>query len=158
MKLIFAAAVAVLLAAPARAEEKAAPAKSGWAGFFKNLKYQLSQSAVSGQQRRGKTATIVAAVRGKDQMKNIADLNEPSLKGDAKSARLKRDAALDKELSLSVEKFEKSNLEGVLKDLEAFKSEHPKHRAADVDQFIEGVKAQIAEKDVAAPAAPAAKE
>ncbi|MBI5246990.1 MAG: hypothetical protein HY923_07390 [Elusimicrobia bacterium] len=157
MKLILAAVIAAAFVLPARAEDAApAPkAKSSWGDFLKNLKSALSQSAVSGERKKGKGAQGVAAVRGDDQTKkNIADPNEPGLKGDAKAARAKRDMAYDQELEAAVDQLSKGKLEEGLKALETFKAAHPKHRASDVDGAIEGAKAQIAEKG----GAPAAKE
>lgn len=157
MKLILAAVIAAALVLPARAEEAApAPkAKPSWGDFLKNLKSALSQSAVSGERKKGRGAQGVAAVRGDDQTKkNIADPNEPGLKGDAKAARARRDMAYDQELEAAVDQLSKGKLEEGLKALETFKAAHPKHRAGDVDKAIEGAKAAIAEKGVA----PAAKE
>lgn len=156
MKLILAAALASLLAVPARADEKAAvPAKSGWSDFFKNLKNTLSQSAVGGERKKGRGAQGVAAVRGAGQAKrNIADPNEPGLRGDSKSARAKREMAYDLELEKAIDLLGAGKAEEGLKGLEAFKAAHPKHRTEDVDKAIEGAKAMIAEKS----AAPAAKE
>ncbi len=157
MKLILAAVFAAALVLPARAEEKAAvPAKSGWSDFFKNLKNTLAQSAVGGERKRGRGAQGVAAVRGESQAKkNIADLNEPGIRGDSRSAKLKREMAYDLELESSIDQISKGNLEEGLKGLEAFKAARPKHRAGDVEKAIEGAKAMIAEKN-AAPAVPAA--
>ena len=149
MKLILAAVIAATLILPARAEEAApAPkAKSSWGDFLKNLKSALSQSAVGGERKKGRGAQGVAAVRGDDQTKkNIADPNEPGLKGDAKAVRAKRDMAYDLELEAAVDQLSKGKLEEGLKALEAFKAVHPKHRAKDVDGAIEGAKAAIAEK------------
>ena len=153
MKLILTAVVAVLLAVPARADEKAAPAKSSWSDFFKNLKSSLAQSAVGGERKKGRGAQGVAAVRGAGQgKKNIADPNEPGLKGDSRSAKLKKEMGYDLELETAVDMIAKGNLDEGLKALETFKKDHPKHKAEDVDKAIEGAKAMIAEKS-AAPAA-----
>lgn len=159
MKLILTAVVAAMLVLPARADEKAAPApaKGGWSDFFKNLKNTLSQSAVGGERKKGRGAQGVAAVRGEGQAKkNIADPNEPGLKGDVKAAKAKREMAFDSELETSIDQLSKGKLEEGLKGLEAFKVAHPKHRTEDVDKAIEGAKAMIAEKGGAAPATPAA--
>lgn len=148
MKLILAAAVAAALVLPARADEKSAvPARSGWSDFFKNLKNTLSQSAVGGERKKGRGAQGVAAVRGSGQgRKNIADPNEPGLKGDSRSAKARKELAYDAELESSIDQLGKGKLEEGLKGLEAFKAAHPKHRAEDVDKAIEGAKAMIAEK------------
>lgn len=157
MKLILLAVVAVALALgtsteSARADEKAAaPAKSGWSDFFKNLKNTLAQSAVGGERKKGRGAQGVAAVRGSGQgKKNIADPNEPGLKGDSRSAKVKKELAYDAELETSIDLLAKGKLEEGLKGLEAFKASHPKHRPEDVEKAIEGAKAMIAEKGGAA--------
>ncbi|MBI2386058.1 MAG: hypothetical protein HYV14_08590 [Elusimicrobia bacterium] len=155
MKTIITAVIAAMLVIPARADEKAAPApaKSGWADFFKNLKSTLAESAVGGERKRGRGARGVAAVRGAGQgKKNIADPNEPGLMGDAKSAKVKKEMAYDLELEAAVDQVAGGKAEDGLKALEKFKASHPKHRAADVDKAIEGAKAMIAEQ-AAAPAA-----
>ena len=156
MKLILTAVIAAMLVIPARAEQKdAVPAKSGWSDFFKNLKNTLAQSAVSGERKKGRGATSVAAVRGEGQArKNISDPNEPGLKGDSKSARAKKEMGYDMKLEAAVDLLSSGKAEEGLKALEAFKAAHPKHRVADVDKAIEGAKAMLAEKN----AAPAAKE
>lgn len=147
MKLILTVALAAALIVPARAEEKAAaPAKSSWSDFLKNLKSSLSQSAVSGQRKKARGAQGVAAVRGDDQLKkNIADPNEPGIKGDFKASKAKKERALDDELAASVELLSQEKYEEALKGLEAFKSAHPKHMAEDVDKAIAGARARIAE-------------
>jgi len=155
MKLTLIAVLAAMLAIPARAEDKpaAAPAKSGWSDFLKNLKNALAQSAVSGERKKARGARGVAAVRGREQGKrNIADPNEPGLMGDAKSAKVKKEMAWDLELESAVDLLAAGKAEEGLKGLEKFKAAHPKHRASDVDQAIAGAKALIAEK-AAAPAA-----
>lgn len=156
MKLILAVVIAAILVIPVRAEEKSGvPAKSAWSDFFKNLKNTLAQSAVGGERKKGRSATSVAAVRGEGQAKkNIADPNEPGLKGDVKSARAKKEMGYDLELEAAVDLLGSGKADEGLKALEAFKAAHPKHRIADVDKAIEGAKAMIAEKN----AAPAAKE
>lgn len=157
MKLILAALVAATMilgssTESARAEEKtAAPAKSSWSDFLKNLKSTLSQSAVGAERKRGRGSRGVAAVRGDDQLKkNIADPNEPGLMGDKKSSKAKRERAMDDELAPSIELLSAGKYEEALKGLEAFKAAHPKHRPVDVDKAIEGAKTMIAEKGGAA--------
>jgi hypothetical protein len=155
MKMILTVAVAAMLAIPAHADEKTAPApaKTGWADFFKNLKSSLAQSAVGGERKKGRGAPGVAAVRGSGQGKrNIADPNEPGLMGDAKSARVKKEMGYDLELEAAVDLIAAGKAEEGLKALEKFKIAHPKHKTADVDKAIEGAKAMIAEQN-AAPAA-----
>ena len=155
MKLILAAVIAASLASVARAEV-AAPAKSSWSDFFKNLKNTLSQSAVGGERKKGRGAQSVAAVRGKGQA--YADPNEPGIKGDIKSVKAKKEMSYDVELESAVDMIGKGKLEEGLKGLETFKAAHPKHRVEDVDKAIEGAKALIAEKSASAvPAAAPAK-
>ena len=156
MKIIFTAIVAAMLVVPARADEKLAPvsAKPSWSDFFKNLKNTLSQSAVSGERKKGRGAQGVAAVRGKAQA--YADPNEPGLKGDVKSAKAKKELAYDAELEVSVDQLSKGKLEEALKGFEAFKTAHAKYKTEDVDKAIEGAKAMIADKS-AAPVEAAAK-
>lgn len=148
MKLILTAVIAVFLVLPARADEKAAaPAKSGWSDFFKNLKNTLASSAVGGERKKGRGAQGVAAVRGEGQAKkNIADPNEPSIKGDSRSAKAKKELGYDLELEASIDQLSKGKLDEGLKGLEAFKAAHPKHRTEDVDKAIDGAKAMIAER------------
>lgn len=150
MKLILAAVLAFALIAPARAEDapKAAPAKSSWADFVKNFRNAVAQSAVGGERKKARGAQGVAAVRGKKQ-KNIADPNEPGLKGDAGSAKERKARLLDDELAPSVELLAEGKFEAALNGLEKFKAAHPKHMTEDVDKAIEGAKAQIAAKGAA---------
>lgn len=154
MKLILAVALVAMLVHPVRAEEvSAVPAKSGWSNFFKNLKNTLSQSAVGGERKKGRGAQGVAAVRGAGQAKrNIADPNEPSLRGDSKSAKAKKEMGYDLELEKAIDLLGAGKAGEGLKGLEAFKVAHPKHRTEDVDKAIEGAKAMIADKNAAPPA------
>lgn len=160
MKIIFTAVVAVVLISPACAGDSAAapkaavPAKSGWSDFFKNLKNALAQSAVGGERKKGRGAQGVAAVRGEGQAKkNIADPNEPGIRGDSRSARAKKESGYDMELEAAIDQLSKGKLEEGLEGLGVFKAAHPKHRAEDVDKAIEGAKAMIAERDGASAAA-----
>ncbi len=151
MKMLFAAVLIATLLVPVRAEEKAAvapaPAASSWSNFLKNIRSTLTQSAVGGERKKGRRAAV-AAVRGKKQ-KNMADPNEPTLKGDKNSAKDKTDAQYDSELDVSVEALEKGDLAQGLAGLEKFKSAHPKHLPEEVDKLIEGAKAAIADKNAA---------
>lgn len=147
MKTLIIAAILAGLAVPSKAEEAK---KQSWSEYFKMLKTSLSQSAVSGERKKGKNAQGVAAVRGAGQDKGIADPNEPGLKGDAKSGRLKRDLAYDAELAAAVELVEKGKFDEGIKALETFQSAHPKHKAEDVAKALEGAKAMKAEKGGAA--------
>ncbi len=144
MKTLIAVVMLSSLAIPSRAEEAK---KSSWGDFFKNLRSSLSQSAVSGERKKGRNAQGVAAVRGSEQdKKNIADPDEPGLKGDAKSARLKRERARDAELEAAVALIDKGQLDEALAKLAAFQEAYPRHRVEDVSKAIEGVKALKAEK------------
>ena len=158
MKLILAAMLASALIIPAHAEDAAkaaAPAKSSWSDFFKNLKNSLEKSAVAGERKKGRRAQSVAAVRGDDQAKkNIADPNEPGLKGDSRSAKMKKEEGYDKVFAGAVDLIAKDKLEDGLKALEDFKLTHTNYRVEDVNKAIEGAKAMIADKK----AAPAAKD
>jgi len=148
MKMILTAVLAAMLVIPARADENAAvPAKSGWSDFFKNLKSTLAQSAVGGERKKGRGAQGVAAVRGAGQAKkNIADPNEPGLKGDSRSAKAKKELGYDLKLEAAVDLLGQGKLDEGLEALESFKADHPKHRAEDVAKAIEGAKAMIAER------------
>lgn len=130
------------------APAKTAPAKSVWSSWFKDLKSTLSQSAVGGERKKGRTATSVAAVRGKRQ-RNLADLNEPSIKGDYNSEKAKKLQAIDNEFGTAVDYVSAGKLAQGLKSLEDFKVAHPTHRVEDVDKAIEGVKFLMSEKDPA---------
>lgn len=155
MKAIFTAVISAMLVISAGAAEQAAPApaKSSWSDFFKNMKTVLTQSAAAAERKTGRSAQAVAAVRGSHQdKKHIADPNEPGIKGDAKSAKAKRDLGYDTKLEASIDLLSKGKLDEGLKGLEEFKAAHPKHRTEDVDKSIEGAKAMIAEKN-AMPAA-----
>jgi|CXWL01.1.fsa_nt_gi hypothetical protein len=154
-KTTIALAVACLIASGAavRADEKnpvpvPAKTKSVWSSWFKDLKSTLSQSAVGGERKKGRTATSVAAVRGKRQ-RNLADPNEPSIKGDVNAEKAKKLQAIDNEFATAVEYVEVGKLPQGLKALEDFKEAHPSHRVDDVDKAIEGVKFLMSEKDPA---------
>ena len=151
MKLILTILVAAALAAPASAQADAqkekAPAQSSWGDFFKNHKSTLASSAVGGERKKGRGAAV-AAVRGKKQ-KDMADPNEPTLKGDAKAMKAQKELALDAEFEKAVDLVTKGKLDEGLKALQDFKEKHPKHRVEDVDKAIEGAKAMLAEKSAA---------
>ncbi len=151
MKFILTAALALALIAPARAEDAPkAPAKTGWATFLQTFRDSIAKSAVGGERKKARSATGVAAVRGEDQAKkNIADPNEPGIKGDSQSAKARKTRALDDELAPSVELLSEGKYEAALKGLEKFKAAHPRHMADDVDKAIEGAKAQLAGKGAA---------
>lgn len=152
MKSILIVAIAAVLAMPAAAEEKAAVKQQSWGAFFKNLRSSLSSSAVSGQHKKGRNAAAVAAVRGDDQAKkNIADPNEPGLKGDSKARKAQKEMALNKEFESAVNLVIDGKPEEGLKALETLKAANPKYKTEDMDKAIEGAKAMIAEKGGAAP-------
>lgn len=146
--LALAAVLLVASAAPARAEEKPA-AKAGFTfgGFFKNLKQSLEKSAVAGERKKGRA---VAAVRGAGQKSELADPNEPTLKGDSRSKRLAQKAAEDAELLKATELVEAGKTAEALAAFETFQKAHPKSHKEDVAQAISELKKASAD---AAPAA-----
>lgn len=146
-KTILAALAAAALALPAAAAD-AKPAKSGFAGFFSNLKKALSSSAVAGQ-RNNTRGVHVAAVRANEQGSALANPDEPALVGDAKTRKAAKAAKLDDELVKLAELAESGKHEEALKGFEAFKKKHPKHQKETVDEAIAQLKAKLAE---AAPA------
>jgi hypothetical protein len=149
-KTILSLLAAAALALPAAAADEK-PAKSGFAGFFKNLKAALSQSAVSGQRNRTRGAAV-AAVRGEDQAKkSLANPDEPGLVGDAKTRKAAKAAKLDSELVALAELAEGGKHEEALKGFEAFKAKNPRHQRETVDDAIAQLKAKLAE--TSAPAA-----
>jgi hypothetical protein len=173
MKLTAAAALAALtLAGPVRADDAkpAAPAAAAAPApaaptvresvltFLRNLKLALAQSAVAEQRNRANNTAAVAAVRGSDQVSGVADPDEPTLKGDAASAKNQRIRAENAEFESALDLvLAGKNDEGV-KALEAFKAKHPKSRnMASVEQAIEKAKSLSADPAAEAkPAAPAA--
>ena len=137
-KLAAVALIAALLAPalPARAEEKAAakPAIGGFAGFLKNLKEKLEKSAVAGERKKGRA---VAAVRGAGQKSELADPNEPSLKGDMRSRKLKQQMAEDEELLKAAKLAESGKNAEALAAFKAFQKAHPKSHKDEVTQAID---------------------
>lgn len=147
---IFAAALAaLLLAAPARAEDaKPAPAaKQSVMTFFRHLKESLSSSAVSGQRKKGRIGAV-AAVRGADQKSALADPDEPVLKGDMRAKRDKAAAVEDAEFAAAVELVLQGKAGEGVKALEEFKAKHPKSR--NLDKVSEAI-AQAKSLSAAAP-------
>jgi TolA-binding protein len=175
MKLTAAALAALMLSAAARAEDaKPAPAPAAAAPatlpsapavrdsvmtFLRNLKLALTQSAVSDQRNRASSTAAVAAVRGKDQSSDIANPDEPSIKGDAAAAKSQKMRAENAEFEKAVDLLLSGKTDDGVKALEAFKAAHPKSRnLPSVQQAIDKAKSLSADKpaDVApAPAAPA---
>lgn len=148
MKIVMLVALAATLAVPARSQETAAPAKQSWSAFFKNLRSSLQNSAVSGQQKKGRNAAAVAAVRGSAQAKkNIADPNEPGLKGDSKAKKAAKELALNGEFDAAVNLIIDGKAEDGLKELERIKAANKSYRVDDINKAIEGAKAMIAEKN-----------
>ncbi|MBI4371217.1 MAG: hypothetical protein HY552_02850 [Elusimicrobia bacterium] len=166
-KILAAALCAVMLSASARAEEApaasapapavpASPAAPDVSGsvmtFFRHLKSSLSQSAVSGERKKARGAAV-AAVRGRSQASDLADPDQPALKGDRRSRRDRLAAAEDAELEKAVDLILAGKLEDGIKALEAFKAAHPKSRS-----LKSAEEALQKAKELAAPAAePAAK-
>lgn len=151
MKLI-AALLAVVLLAPvmARAEDK--PAKSGLSTWWKQFKDSLEKSAVSGERKKGANAKAVAAVRGKDQTTQLADPNEPTTIGDAKSRRLAKQAAEDADLLKATQLVEQGKTAEALEAFKAFQKAHPKSHKEDVESAI----AELGKAEGGAAAEPAA--
>jgi hypothetical protein len=153
-KLMFAAFAALILSSPAMADDASAsapppaahktpmtylkPAGDSVMTFFHHLKEALSQSAVSGERKKGHQAVSVAAVRGADQSSSrLADLDEPVMIGDAGSTRDKAAMAEDAEFAKAVDLvLAGKSAEGV-KALEAFKAAHPKSHSDDVQKAID---------------------
>lgn len=158
MKLAAVALAAVLLAPalPARAADKAAdkPAATGFAGFLKNLRLKLEQSAVAAERKKGRS---VAAVRGAKQTNELADPNEPSLKGDARSRKLKQQAEQDAELLKATQLAEQGKTAEALAAFKAFQKAHPKAHKEEVAQAIAEL-SKGAEGDAAATASDAKPE
>lgn len=142
-KTLLAVLAAASLALPAAAAE-AKPVKSGFAGFFSNLKKALSGSAVAGQ-RNNTRGVHVAAVRANEQGSALANPDEPGLVGDAKSKKAAKAAKLDAELVKLAELAEAGKTEEALTGFEAFKKKHPKHQKETVDEAISQLKAKLAE-------------
>ncbi len=160
-KIIAAAVAALLLCAPARADEAkpAANSQQSILTFFKHLKESLSQSAVSGQRKKAKTGAV-AAVRGEDQKTSLSDPDETTLKGDPRVKKEKAAAAEDAEFAAAVDLVLQGKHADGVKALEDFKAKHPKsHNLDEVQKAIEQAKALTAEpakSDAAAAPAPAA--
>ena len=134
--------VAALLAAsaPARAEEKpAAKTAFSFGGFLKNLKESLEKSAIAGERKKGRGAAV-AAVRGAGQKSELADPNEPTLKGDSRSKRLAKQAAEDDELLKATVLAEQGKLPEALAAFQAFQKAHPKSHKEDVEKAISELK------------------
>lgn len=152
MKIIAAALIAALLvpALTARAEEKAAakPAFS-FGGFFKNLKESLEKSAIAGERKRGRGAAV-AAVRGAGQKSELADPNEPTLKGDVRTKRLAKKAAEDAELLAATELVEQGKTAEALAAFTAFQKTYPKSHKEDVEKAISELKKASAGGEAAA--------
>lgn len=137
IKIAALALIASLLAPalPASAEEKAAkPAVGGFAGFLKNLRLKLEQSAVASERKRGRA---VAAVRGEDQRSTLADPNEPALKGGAQEKRRKKQEAEDEKLLKATQLAEAGKSAEALAAFQAFQKAHPKSHKEEVAQAID---------------------
>jgi hypothetical protein len=132
---ILLAAVLLAPASPARAEDRPAkPAVGGFAGFLKNLKEKLEKSAVAGERKKGRA---VAAVRGAGQKSELAYPNEPSLKGDMRSRKLKQQMAEDEELLKATQLAEQGKHADALAAFQAFQKAHPKSHKEEVAQAID---------------------
>jgi hypothetical protein len=152
---LIATLAALALAGPARAEEsKPAGTTASIMTFFKHLKESLSQSAVSSERKHaGRRGSSVAAVRGASQNSAMADPNEPSLKGDARSKKEKAAMAEDAEFAKGVDLVLAGKVDEGVKALEDFKVKHPKsHSLEKVQEAIDQAKALAAQKPAAVPA------
>jgi hypothetical protein len=97
----------------------------------------------------------VAAVRGKDQSSSAADPDTVSVKGDAASKRLKREAVEDAEFEKAVDLILKGKVEDGIKSLLAFKTAHPKSRnQAQVTDALARARALMEEEASAATSKP----
>ena len=144
-------AVAFAAAALRPAVVRAAQDSTPFVTFFKHLKESLSQSAVAAERKKGRGGSV-AAVRGANQSSPLADPDRTTLKGDAASARLKRQAAEDLEFEKAVDLVLAGKTAEGAKALEVFKAKHPKSMSVRrVDEALEQLKAMQAS------AAPAAK-
>ena len=160
-KIMIAVLAALSLAGSARADDaKPAPTrKDSVMMFFKHLKEELSQSAVKGQRKKNRVGSV-AAVRGAEQSSPMADPNEPTLRGDARSKKDKIAMAEDAEFAKAVDLVVSGKTDAGVKALEAFRAAHPKSHSLDkVQEAIDQAKALSAPKPEAAKAAaaPAAK-
>jgi hypothetical protein len=176
MKATMTAALAVLLlSAGAKADEtkpdagnsaSAAPAASAASAasaaresvmtFFRHLKLALTDSAVAGERKKNRSAAV-AAVRGAGQSSELANPDEPSLKGDAAAAKIQAARAEDAEIEKALDLLIAGKTDEGIKALEAFKTSHPKSRSLpDVQQALDKAKS-LNDGAAAAPApAPAA--
>ncbi|MDX6769483.1 MAG: hypothetical protein SF051_08120 [Elusimicrobiota bacterium] len=156
---VLVAAVLAVHAAPAaaQAEEKTAakPAFS-FSGFFKNLRDSVEKSAVAGERKKGGRAAV-AAVRGAGQKSELADPNEPTLKGDSRSKRLAEKAAQDAEIYEATKLVEAGKHAEALAAFEAFQKKHPKSHKENVATAISELKKALAGAE-AAPAGEAKPE
>jgi hypothetical protein len=147
MKTLVIGLIVATLATPALAAD--APAKkASWSTWLEQLKSSLSNSAVSGQQKRGRNATAVAAVRGEDQAKkSMADPDMPTLRGSSKEGRAKKEMELNAKFESAVNLLIDKKYEDGIAALEALKKEAPKFKSGDVDQALAGAKEELAAKN-----------
>jgi chemotaxis response regulator CheB len=142
---------AALLGGIARAEDpKPAPsARESVMTFLRNLKLSLAQSAVSGERKRQRTAAV-AAVRGASQSSELANPDEPALKGDEQAAKNKQLQAENAEFEKALDLVLNGKSEEGVKALEAFVAKHPKsHDLASAEQAIQKTKELLADKPAA---------
>ena len=151
-----AALAALVLAGPVRADDKPAappvikPAPSATdsvMSWFKKLKTDLTQSAVSGERKHSHGVGSVAAVRGKRQASDIGDPNEPTLKGSSSSKKEQQSVAEDGEFEQAVSLIVAGKVDDGVKALEAFKVKYPKSANLElVQKAIEQSKSLPAQK------------
>lgn len=152
-----AALAALLLGGSVWADQAPAPAPAPTESvmtFFRHLKESLSQSAVRRERKKNRVGSV-AAVRGADQSSSLADPDEPTLKGDVRSRRLKAAAAEDAEFAKGVDLILAGKTAEGVQALEAFKAKHPKSRSLDqVKMALDRAQSLDADKAAAPPAAP----
>lgn len=160
MKNLIAVIVAATFAAPAfaadavkpeaakPAEAKPAPAKSSWSTWLETIKSGLTNSAVSGQRKRGKGGVAVAAVRGDDQTKKVmSDPDEPSLKGSSKEKKDRKDMEQKAQFKAAIELLIDKKYEDGIAALEKLQKDAPKFQEEDVAQALAGAKNELAAKN-----------
>jgi len=119
------ALLAVFGAYGLRAEQKPKTKWDSIREYFQFLKQGLTESSVQGvYQKRG--AVAVAAVRGKDQTDEKADLSKPQMKSPAKERKIKVRKAESREFEKAAELALAGKFEETIAALEAFEQAHPR--------------------------------
>jgi TolA-binding protein len=140
--------------APAAPAAAAAPTvQESVMTFLKNLKLALTQSAVAEQRNKTNSTAAVAAVRGKDQTSDLANPDEPSIKGDVAAAKAAKLRAEDAEFEKALDLILAGKIDDGIKALETFKIKHPKsHSLPSVQEAIDKARSLQPDKPAAAPA------